>query len=103
MVQLNEVYAPKDAMTDGVLYAYYVEEISAPNYSYQLAYDTQIDLAAGRETNTISMVNTRGVSIQVRVFGSVRINRDDDTPGCRRRCASHHEERRGRQTARGSA
>ena len=79
-VQLNEVYAPKDAMTDGVLYAYYVEEISAPNYSYQLAYDTQIDLAAGRETNTISMVNTRGVSIQVRVFGSVRSNRDDDTP-----------------------
>ena len=80
MVQLNEVYAPKDAMTDGVLYAYYVEEISAPNYSYQLAYDTQIDLAAGRETNTISMVNTRGVSIQVRVFGSVRSNRNDDTP-----------------------
>ena len=80
MVQLNEVYAPKDAMTDGVLYAYYVEEISAPNYSYQLAYDTQIDLAAGRETNTISMVNTRGVSIQVRVFGSVRSNRDDNTP-----------------------
>ena len=80
MVQLNEVYAPKDAMTDGALYAYYVEEISAPNYSYQLAYDTQIDLAAGRETNTISMVNTRGVSIQVRVFGSVRSNRDDDTP-----------------------
>ena len=80
MVQLNEVYAPEDAMTDGVLYAYYVEEISAPNYSYQLAYDTQIDLAAGRETNTISMVNTRGVSIQVRVFGSVRSNRDDDTP-----------------------
>ena len=80
MVQLNEVYAPEDAMTDGVMYAYYVEEISAPNYSYQLAYDTQIDLAAGRETNTISMVNTRGVSIQVRVFGSVRSNRDDDTP-----------------------
>ena len=80
MVQLNEVYAPKDAMTDGALYAYYVEEISAPNYSYQLAYDTQIDLAAGRVTNTISMVNTRGVSIQVRVFGSVRSNRDDDTP-----------------------
>lgn len=80
MVQLNEVYAPEDAMTDGALYAYYVEEISAPNYSYQLAYDAQIDLAAGRETNTISMVNTRGVSIQVRVFGSVRINRDDDTP-----------------------
>lgn len=80
MVQLNEVYAPKDAMTDGVMYAYYVEEISAPNYSYQLAYDTQIDLAAGRETNTISMVNTRGVSIQVRVFGSVISNRDDDTP-----------------------
>ena len=80
MVQLNEVYAPEDAMTDGVLYAYYVEEISAPNYSYQLAYDAQIDLAAGRETNTISMVNTRGVSIQVRVFGSVRSNRDDDTP-----------------------
>ena len=80
MVQLNEVYAPKDAMTDGMMYAYYVEEISAPNYSYQLAYDTQIDLAAGRETNTISMVNTRGVSIQVRVFGSVRSNRDDDTP-----------------------
>ena len=80
MVQLNEVYAPEDAMTDGVLYAYYVEEISAPNYSYQLAYDTQIDLAAGRETNTISMVNTRGVSIQVRVFGSVSSNRDDDTP-----------------------
>ena len=80
MVQLNEVYAPEDAMTDGALYAYYVEEISAPNYSYQLAYDTQIDLAAGRETNTISMVNTRGVSIQVRVFGSVSSNRDDDTP-----------------------
>lgn len=80
MVQLNKVYAPEDAMTDGVLYAYYVEEISAPNYSYQLAYDAQIDLAAGRETNTISMVNTRGVSIQVRVFGSVRSNRDDDTP-----------------------
>ena len=80
MVQLNEVYAPKDAMTDGTLYTYWVEEISAPNYSYQLAYDTQIDLAAGRETNTISMVNTRGVSIQVRVFGSVRSNRDDDTP-----------------------
>ena len=80
MVQLNEVYAPKDAMTDGVLYAYYVEEISAPNYSYQLAYDAQIDLAAGRAANTISMVNTRGVSIQVRVFGSVRSRRDDDTP-----------------------
>ena len=80
MVQLNEVYAPEDAMTDGVRYTYYVEEISAPNYSYQLAYDTQIDLAAGRETNTISMVNTRGVSIQVRVFGSVSSNRDDDTP-----------------------
>ena len=80
MVQLNEVYAPEDAMTDGALYPYYVEEISAPNYSYQLAYDAQIDLAAGREANTISMVNTRGVSIQVRVFGSVRINRDDDTP-----------------------
>ena len=80
MVQLNEVYAPEDAMTDGALYTYYVEEISAPNYSYQLAYDAQIDLAAGRETNTISMVNTRGVSIQVRVFGSVRSNRDDDTP-----------------------
>ena len=80
MVQLNEVYAPKDAMTDGVLYAYYVEEISAPNYSYQLAYDAQIDLAAGRVANTISMVNTRGVSIQVRVFGSVSSNRDDDTP-----------------------
>ena len=80
MVQLNEVYAPEDAMTDGALYPYYVEEISAPNYSYQLAYDAQIDLAAGREANTISMVNTRGVSIQVRVFGSVRSNRDDDTP-----------------------
>ena len=80
MVQLNKVYAPEDAMTDGTLYTYYVEEISAPNYSYQLAYDAPIDLAAGRETNTISMVNTRGVSIQVRVFGSVRINRDDDTP-----------------------
>ena len=80
MVQLNEVYAPEDAMTDGALYPYYVEEISAPNYSYQLAYDAQIDLAAGRETNTISMVNTRGVSIQVRVFGSVSSNRDDDTP-----------------------
>ena len=80
MVQLNEVYAPEDAMTDGALYAYYVEEISAPNYSYQLAYDAQIDLAAGRVTNTISMVNTRGVSIQVRVFGSVSSNRDDDTP-----------------------
>ena len=80
MVQLNEVYAPEDAMTDGVRYTYYVEEISAPNYSYQLAYDAKIDLVAGSVANTISMVNTRGVSIQVRVFGSVRSNRDDDTP-----------------------
>lgn len=80
MVQLNKVYAPKDAMTDGTSYTYWVEEISAPDYSYQLAYDAQIDLAAGSVANTISMVNTRGVSIQVRVFGSVRINRDDDTP-----------------------
>ncbi len=80
MVQLNEVYAPEDAMTDGTLYTYYVEEISAPNYSYQLAYDAKIDLAAGSVANTISMVNTRGVSIQVRVFGSVSSNRDDDTP-----------------------
>ena len=80
MVQLNKVYAPKDAMTDGTLYTYYVEEISAPNYSYQLAYDAKIDLAAGSAAKTISMVNTRGVSIQVRVFGSVRSNRDDDTP-----------------------
>lgn len=81
MVQLNEVYAPEDAMTDGAPYTYYVEEISAPNYSYQLAYDAKIDdLAAGSVAKTISMVNTRGVSIQVRVFGSVRINRDDDTP-----------------------
>lgn len=80
MVQLNKVYAPEDAMTDGTLYTYYVEEISAPNYSYQLAYDAKIDLAAGSAAKTISMVNTRGVSIQVRVFGSVRINRDDDTP-----------------------
>lgn len=80
MVQLNEVYAPEDAMTDGTPYTYYVEEISAPNYSYQLAYDAKIDLAAGSVADTISMVNTRGVSIQVRVFGSVRINRDDDTP-----------------------
>lgn len=80
MVQLNEVYAPEDAMTDGTLYTYYVEEISAPNYSYQLAYDAKIDLAAGSAAKTISMVNTRGVSIQVRVFGSVRSNRDDDTP-----------------------
>lgn len=80
MVQLNEVYAPEDAMTDGTPYTYYVEEISAPNYSYQLAYDAKIGLAAGSAAKTISMVNTRGVSIQVRVFGSVRINRDDDTP-----------------------
>lgn len=80
MVQLNKVYAPEDAMTDGTLYTYWVEEISAPDYSYQLAYDAQIDLAAGSVADTISMVNTRGVSIQVRVFGSVRINRDDDTP-----------------------
>ena len=80
MVQLNEVYAPEDAMTDGTSYTYYVEEISAPNYSYQLAYDAKIDLAAGIVADTISMVNTRGVSIQVRVFGSVRINRDNDTP-----------------------
>lgn len=79
-VQLNKVYAPKDAMTNGTLYTYYVEEISAPNYSYQLAYDAKIGLAAGSVANTISMVNTRGVSIQVRVFGSVRINRGDDTP-----------------------
>ncbi len=80
MVQLNEVYAPEDAMTDGTSYTYWVEEISAPDYSYQLAYDAKIDLAAGSVANTISMMNTRGVSIQVRVFGSVRINRDDDTP-----------------------
>ena len=80
MVQLNEVYAPKDAMTDGTSYTYWVEEISAPDYSYQLAYDAKIDLAAGSVANTISMVNTRGVSIQVRVFGSVSDNRDDDTP-----------------------
>mgnify|MGYP002541668817 FL=1 len=80
MVQLNEVYAPKDAMTDGTPYTYWVEEISAPDYSYQLAYDAKIGLAAGSVADTISMVNTRGVSIQVRVFGSVRINRDDDTP-----------------------
>ena len=81
MVQLNEVYAPEDAMTDGTSYTYYVEEISAPNYSYQLAYDAKIDdLAAGSVAKTISMVNTRGVSIQVRVFGSVSDNRDDDTP-----------------------
>lgn len=80
MVQLNEVYAPEDAMTNGTSYTYWVEEISAPNYSYQLAYDKPIGLAAGSVANTISMVNTRGVSIQVRVFGSVRINRDDDTP-----------------------
>lgn len=81
MVQLNEVYAPEDAMTDGASYTYWVEEISAPDYSYQLAYDAKIDdLAAGSVAKTISMVNTRGVSIQVRVFGSVRSNRDDDTP-----------------------
>lgn len=80
MVQLNEVYAPKDAMTDGTPYTYWVEEISAPDYSYQLAYDAPIDLAAGSVADTISMVNTRGVSIQVRVFGSVSSNRDDDTP-----------------------
>ena len=80
MVQLNKVYAPEDAMTDGTSYTYWVEEISAPNYSYQLAYDAPIGLTAGIVANTISMVNTRGVSIQVRVFGSVRSNRDDDTP-----------------------
>ena len=80
MVQLNEVYAPEDAMTDGASYTYWVEEISAPDYSYQLAYDKPIGLTAGIVADTISMVNTRGVSIQVRVFGSVRINRDDDTP-----------------------
>ena len=80
MVQLNKVYAPKDAMTDGTSYTYYVEEISAPNYSYQLAYDAKIGLAAGSVAKMIPMVNTRGVSIQVRVFGSVRINRNDDTP-----------------------
>ena len=80
MVQLNKVYAPKDAMTDGTSYTYWVEEISAPNYSYQLAYDAKIDLTAGIMADTISMVNTRGVSIQVRVFGSVSDNRDDDTP-----------------------
>ena len=79
-VQLNKVYAPKDAMTDGTSYTYWVEEISAPDYSYQLAYDAKIDLAAGIVADTVSMVNTRGVSIQVRVFGSVSDNRDDDTP-----------------------
>lgn len=80
MVQLNKVYAPKDAMTDGASYTYYVEEISAPDYSYQLAYDAKIDLTAGSVAKTIPMMNTRGVSIQVRVFGSVSSNRDDDTP-----------------------
>lgn len=80
MVQLNEVYAPEDAMTDGASYTYWVEEISAPDYSYQLAYDAKIDLAAGIVADTVSMMNTRGVSIQVRVFGSVRSNRNDDTP-----------------------
>ncbi len=80
MVQLNEVYAPEDAMTDGTPYTYSVEEISAPDYSYQLAYDAKIDLAAGSAAKTVSMVNTRGVSIQVRVFGSVSDNRNDDTP-----------------------
>ena len=80
MVQLNKVYAPKDAMTDGAPYTYWVEEISAPDYSYQLAYDAEIGLTAGIVADTISMVNTRGVSIQVRVFGSVSSNRDDDTP-----------------------
>ena len=80
MVQLNEVYAPEDAMTDGAPYTYYVEEISAPDYSYQLAYDAEIGLTAGIVADTVSMVNTRGVSIQVRVFGSVRSNRGDDTP-----------------------
>ena len=80
MVQLNKVYAPKDAMTDGTSYTYWVEEISAPDYSYQLAYDAKIGLTAGIVADTVSMLNTRGVSIQVRVFGSVRINRNDDTP-----------------------
>lgn len=80
MVQLNEVYAPEDAMTDGAPYTYWVEEISAPDYSYQLAYDKPIGLTAAIVADTVSMMNTRGVSIQVRVFGSVRINRDDDTP-----------------------
>lgn len=80
MVQLNKVYAPKDAMTNGTSYTYWVEEISAPDYSYQLAYDAEIGLTAGSVAKTIPMMNTRGVSIQVRVFGSVRINRNDDTP-----------------------
>lgn len=80
MVQLNEVYAPEDAMTNGAAYTYWVEEISAPDYSYQLAYDAEIGLTAGIVADKISMVNTRGVSIQVRVFGSVRSNRNDDTP-----------------------
>lgn len=80
MVQLNKVYAPKDAMTNGTSYTYWVEEISAPNYSYQLAYDKPIGLTAGIVADTVSMMNTRGVSIQVRVFGSVSDNRDDDTP-----------------------
>ena len=80
MVQLNKVYAPKDAMTDGTPYTYWVEEISAPDYSYQLAYDKPIGLAAGIVAKTIPMMNTRGVSIQVRVFGSVSSHRDDDTP-----------------------
>lgn len=80
MVQLNKVYAPEDAMTDGTLYTYYVEEISAPDYSYQLAYDKPIGLTAGIVADMVSMMNTRGVSIQVRVFGSVSDNRDDDTP-----------------------
>lgn len=80
MVQLNKVYAPKDAMTEGTPYTYWVEEISAPDYSYQLAYDKPIGLAAGIVAKTIPMMNTRGVSIQVRVFGSVSSHRDDDTP-----------------------
>lgn len=80
MVQLNKVYAPKDAMTEGTPYTYWVEEISAPDYSYQLAYDKPISLAAGIVAKTIPMMNTRGVSIQVRVFGSVSSHRDDDTP-----------------------
>ena len=76
---LTNVYAPQDAAVDGAGYAYYVEEIHAPNPSYQLAYDETIELAAGG-TAAVSMVNTRGVSVQVRVFGSVRENRGEDTP-----------------------
>ena len=79
MVTLSDVYAPQDVMVDGAARTYYVEEISAPDPSYQLAYDAPIALQAGEKAETVKMVNTRGVSVKIRVFGSVYDKRNDET------------------------